>query len=129
MAGAHRSSCPRARAGAGGRSRRAGPGSMHRCDLAFGPTAWAVGVCSRIDEGEMKPRSEAPELANPRGGMSGLKLVLLGAVMPLALAGVVVGGVALTNTPRRDAAVASAEALDCSSPRHSWRWACQQAKS
>lgn len=65
-----------------------------------------------------------------------MKLVALGAFAPVALAGAVVGGMLAFGTAQDDPAGAapsaqssSHEALDCRSPRHSWRWACQQAKS
>lgn len=62
-----------------------------------------------------------------------MKLVALGAFAPVALAGAVVGGMLAFGTAQVDpgaAPAASHEAsFDCRSPRHSWRWACQQAKS
>jgi hypothetical protein len=93
----------------------------------------------------MKPRTEAPQFRDrigeerpsaPSGGPSatkgpsGTKLVLLGALTPVVLAGAVIGGMLALNSPREETAAAKDEAaLDCRSPRHSWRWACQQAKS
>jgi hypothetical protein len=61
-----------------------------------------------------------------RSRSGGLKLVFLGAIAPVALAGAVVGGMLLVNMAAQDRA---GEALDCGSSRDSWRWACQQAQS
>lgn len=62
-----------------------------------------------------------------------MKLVALGAFAPVALAGAVVGGMLAFGTAQVDPAAAPAASheasFDCRSPRHSWRWACQQAKS
>jgi hypothetical protein len=69
--------------------------------------------------------------AAPTGGISGLKLVLLGALSPVLVAGAMIGGMLVINAPREEAASDARDeaALDCRSPRNSWRWACQQATS
>jgi hypothetical protein len=86
----------------------------------------------------MRQRAEVPEFrdrigeqAAPKTGISGLKLVLLGALAPVALAGAVIGGMLVINSlPDKGAPAGKDEAmLDCRSPRQSWRWACQQATS
>jgi ribonuclease E len=87
----------------------------------------------------MKPRNEAPQLRDsgwdegagaPKPGASGVKLVLIGALAPVILAGAVVSGMLALGSSREETAGLKPEAaLDCSSPRNSWRWACQQAKS
>jgi hypothetical protein len=66
-----------------------------------------------------------------KGGVSGLKLLLIGALAPVVLAGTVVGGMLAMPSSRDEGSVAGKDdgALDCRSPRHSWRWACQQATS
>jgi hypothetical protein len=68
----------------------------------------------------------------PRTGSLGMKLVLFGALLPVFLAALLVGGFLIVRGPGEGAqtaaqAVTAAEApLDCSSPRDAWRSACQK---
>ncbi|HEX8165204.1 MAG TPA: hypothetical protein VF601_05380 [Beijerinckiaceae bacterium] len=67
----------------------------------------------------------------PRRGSLGMKLVLFGALLPVFLAAVLVGGFLLARgTGERAATVTAGEApLDCSSARDAWRSACRTAAS
>ena len=64
----------------------------------------------------------------PRRVSTGMKLVLFGALVPVFLVALLVGGFLLARGQADGAAVtAVSEAqLDCSSSRDAWRWACQK---
>src|SRR4051794_1681864 len=66
----------------------------------------------------------------PRRGSTGMKLVLFGALLPVFLAALVIGGFLIARAPGEGAAATTATitetALDCSSARDAWRWACQK---
>jgi hypothetical protein len=64
----------------------------------------------------------------PRRASTGMKLVLFGALVPVFLVALLVGGFLLARGQADGAAVtAVSEAqLDCSSSRDAWRWACQK---
>src|SRR5215203_1216827 len=59
---------------------------------------------------------------------TGMKLVLFGALVPVFLVALLVGGFLLARGQADGAAVtaASGAQLDCSSARDAWRWACQK---
>jgi len=59
---------------------------------------------------------------------TGMKLVLFGALVPVFLVALLVGGFLLARGQADGAAVtaASEAQLDCSSSRDAWRWACQK---
>jgi hypothetical protein len=64
----------------------------------------------------------------PRRASTGMKLVLFGALVPVFLVALLVGGFLLARGQADGAAVtaASGAQLDCSSARDAWRWACQK---
>ncbi len=64
----------------------------------------------------------------PRRASTGMKLVLFGALVPVFLVALLVGGFLLARGQADGAAVtaASEAQLDCSSSRDAWRWACQK---
>ena len=64
----------------------------------------------------------------PRRASTGMKLVLFGALVPVFLVALLVGGFLLARGQADGAAVtaASEAQLDCSSARDAWRWACQK---
>jgi len=64
----------------------------------------------------------------PRRVSTGMKLVLFGALVPVFLVALLVGGFLLARGQADGAAVtaASEAQLDCSSARDAWRWACQK---
>jgi hypothetical protein len=64
----------------------------------------------------------------PRRVSTGMKLVLFGALVPVFLVALLVGGFLLARGQPEGAAVtaASEAQLDCSSSRDAWRWACQK---
>jgi hypothetical protein len=75
-------------------------------------------------------RTREDALTTSRRGSSAFKLVLLGAMAPLVLYGLAVGGAMLVGeAPEGGAALTVAGAsLDCASPRDAWRSACQTEK-
>ena len=72
---------------------------------------------------------DSPGADEPRTGSLGLKLVLFGALLPVFLGALLVGGFLLARSPGEGArTVAAAEApLDCSLARDAWRPPCLKA--
>ncbi|MFL5110509.1 MAG: hypothetical protein ACJ8DL_07355 [Microvirga sp.] len=64
----------------------------------------------------------------PRRASTGMKLVLFGALVPVFLVALLVGGFLLARGQADGTAVTAASdaQLDCSSARDAWRWACQK---